>query len=45
MPRAILKGSISFGLVTIPVEVYTGVRDHRPRFRLLHAMTVHLYGG
>lgn len=37
MPRAIWKGSISFGLVTIPVEVHTGVRDHRPRFRLLHA--------
>jgi len=37
MPRAIWKGSISFGLVTIPVELHTGVRDHRPRFRLLHA--------
>jgi DNA end-binding protein Ku len=37
MPRAIWKGSISFGLVTIPVEVHTGVRDHRRRFRLLHA--------
>ena len=37
MPRAIWKGSLSFGLVTIPVEVHTGVRDHRPRFRLLHA--------
>ena len=37
MARAIWKGSISFGLVTIPVEVHTGVRDHRPRFRLLHA--------
>lgn len=37
MPRAIWKGSISFGLVTIPVELHTAVRDHRPRFRLLHA--------
>src|SRR4051812_8291006 len=36
MARAIWKGAISFGLVTIPVELYTGVRDHRPRFRLLH---------
>ena len=37
MARAIWKGSISFGLVSIPVELHTGVRDHRPRFRLLHA--------
>jgi DNA end-binding protein Ku len=37
MPRSIWKGSISFGLVNIPVELYSAVRDHRPRFRLLHA--------
>jgi DNA end-binding protein Ku len=37
MPRSIWKGSIAFGLVNIPVEVYSAVRDHRPRFRLLHA--------
>src|SRR6187399_3048026 len=37
MPRAIWKGSISFGLVSIPVELHTAVRDHRPRFRMLHA--------
>ncbi len=37
MPRAMWKGSISFGLVTIPVELQTAVRSHRPRFRLLHA--------
>jgi DNA end-binding protein Ku len=37
MPRAIWKGSIAFGLVNIPVELHTAVRDHRPRFRLLHA--------
>ncbi|MGH9145169.1 MAG: Ku protein [Vicinamibacterales bacterium] len=37
MPPTIWKASQSFGLVTIPVEVHTGVRDHRPRFRLLHA--------
>jgi DNA end-binding protein Ku len=35
--RSIWKGSIAFGLVNIPVEVYSAVRDHRPRFRLLHA--------
>ena len=37
MPRSIWKGSISFGLVNIPVELFSAVRDHRPRFRLLHA--------
>ena len=31
------KGSIAFGLVNIPVELYSAVRDHRPNFRLLHA--------
>ena len=37
MPRAIWKGSIAFGLVNIPVELQTAVRDSRPRFRMLHA--------
>ena len=37
MARAIWKGSISFGLVNIPVELHTAVRDSRPRFRMLHA--------
>jgi DNA end-binding protein Ku len=37
MARAIWKGSLSFGLVNIPVEVHVAVRDHRPRFRMLHA--------
>lgn len=36
MARALWKGSIAFGLVNIPVELHTAVRDHRPRFRLLH---------
>ena len=36
MARAIWKGSLGFGLVNIPVELYTAVRDSRPRFRLLH---------
>jgi DNA end-binding protein Ku len=31
------KGSIAFGLVNIPIELYSATRDHRPRFRLLHA--------
>jgi DNA end-binding protein Ku len=37
MARPLWKGSISFGLVNIPVELHVAVRDHRPRFRLLHA--------
>ena len=37
MPRALWKGSISFGLVNIPVELHTAVRNHRPHFRMLHA--------
>ena len=37
MPRSIWKGSIAFGLVNIPIELYSAVRDHRPKFRLLHA--------
>jgi DNA end-binding protein Ku len=35
--RSMWKGSITFGLVNIPVELYSAVRDHRPKFRLLHA--------
>jgi DNA end-binding protein Ku len=37
MARSIWKGAIAFGLVNIPIELYSAVRDHRPRFRLLHA--------
>ena len=37
MPRALWKGAISFGLVSIPVELHTAVRDTRPHFRMLHA--------
>jgi DNA end-binding protein Ku len=36
MARPLWKGSISFGLVNIPVELSVGARDHTPRFRLLH---------
>jgi len=35
--RAIWKGAISFGLVNIPIELHTAVRDTRPHFRMLHA--------
>lgn len=37
MPRSIWTGALTFGLVHIPVEVHTAVRDSRPRFRMLHA--------
>jgi DNA end-binding protein Ku len=37
MARALWKGSISFGLVNIPIELHTAVRNHRPKFRMLHA--------
>jgi DNA end-binding protein Ku len=37
MARALWTGSLSFGLVNIPVEVHTAVREHRPHFRMLHA--------
>jgi DNA end-binding protein Ku len=37
MARALWKGSLTFGLVNIPVELHTAVRDSRPRFRMLHA--------
>jgi DNA end-binding protein Ku len=36
MARPLWKGSISFGLVNIPVELHVGSRDHTPHFRLLH---------
>jgi DNA end-binding protein Ku len=37
MARAIWTGSLSFGLVNIPVEVHTAVKENRPHFRMLHA--------
>ena len=37
MARALWKGSLTFGLVNIPIELHTAVRDHRPHFRMLHA--------
>ncbi|MDQ2650374.1 MAG: Ku protein [Actinomycetota bacterium] len=35
MPRSIWTGSISFGLVTLPVKAYTAVRDHDVHFHQL----------
>ena len=38
MPRAIWKGAISFGLVSVPVGLYSATeRTEHIRFRLLHA--------
>ncbi len=37
MARPVWKGSISFGLVNVPVELHKALRDRRPRFRLLHS--------
>jgi DNA end-binding protein Ku len=36
MPRSIWSGSLSFGLVNIPVKLYTAVREERLNFHLLH---------
>ena len=35
--RPIWKGAVSFGLVTIPVGLYTATEDKRPKFRRLRA--------
>lgn len=37
MPRGIWTGSLSFGLVNVPVELVTAVRDRRIRLREVHA--------
>ena len=35
MPRAIWKGAINFGLVTIPVGLYTATENKTPKFKQL----------
>lgn len=37
MPRGIWTGSLSFGLVNVPVEIVTAVRDKRVHLREVHA--------
>jgi DNA end-binding protein Ku len=37
MPRGIWTGSLSFGLVNVPVEIVTAVRDKRIKLREVHA--------
>jgi DNA end-binding protein Ku len=36
MPRAIWSGAISFGLVNVPVRMYSAIDEHRLHFNLLH---------
>jgi DNA end-binding protein Ku len=35
-PRSLWTGAISFGLVNVPVKVYTAVHGHKLRFQLVH---------
>ena len=35
-PRALWSGSITFGLVNVPVRVYTAVHEHKLQFHLVH---------
>lgn len=39
MPRATWSGSVSFGLVNVPVKLYTTVRERRVRFHQLERET------
>lgn len=39
MPRTMWSGSISFGLVNVPVRLYPAQRSHRPSFRQVHRDT------
>ena len=39
MPRVIWKGSVSFGLVTIPVQLFSAVSRKNVRFNQLDAET------
>ena len=36
-PRSLWTGAVSFGLVNVPVRVYTAVHEHKLRFHLVHA--------
>jgi DNA end-binding protein Ku len=36
MPRAIWSGAISFGLVNVPVRMYSAIEEHKLHFNLLH---------
>jgi DNA end-binding protein Ku len=36
MPRAIWSGAISFGLVNVPVRMFSGISEHKLHFHYLH---------
>lgn len=36
MPRPLWKGTVSFGLVSVPVELWSAVRDQKVSFREIH---------
>ena len=36
MPRAIWTGTISFGLVNVPVRMYSAVQEHDLHFHYVH---------
>jgi len=36
MPRAMWKGAVSFGLVNVPVKLYSATEDHDISFRQVH---------
>src|SRR3954447_14244026 len=36
MPRAIWSGAISFGLVNVPVQMFSAISEHKLHFRLVH---------
>ncbi len=36
MPRSIWSGSISFGLVNVPVRLYSAIAEHKLHFHFLH---------
>ncbi|TFZ04802.1 Ku protein [Ramlibacter rhizophilus] len=38
-PRALWKGAISFGLVHVPVALYSAIQDTRPKMRMLDQAT------
>jgi DNA end-binding protein Ku len=35
-PRALWTGSVTFGLVNVPVRVYSAVHEHKLQFHLVH---------
>src|SRR5215208_1344604 len=44
MPRAIWTGSITFGLVNVPVRLYSAIEEHKLHFHYLHEKDDSLIG-